>query len=548
MQHPAPSSAPASSPAAGDFASVARGHTLGDLLRRSAARLPDKPAIRCGATAWTYREFDAMVNRLANGLAAGQAGLPVGAGDRVAVLSRNSHTFAAIRFALARLGAVLVPINFMLNADEVAYILRHSQARLLAVGPDMVSLGESAAARDTAVEKVVWLDGEDPADKPGALVGFDQLLAATTQAPAVALDSRMLAQIIYTSGTESLPKGAMLTHEAVCWEYVSCVVEGEIAESDSLLHALPLYHCAQLDVFLGPAVYVGASSVITGKPTPDNILSLLAADRINSFFAPPSIWIALLRSPAFDATDLSALRKGYYGAAIMPVAVLKEIAQRLPQIRLWNFYGQTEIAPLATVLKPEDQMRKAGSAGRAVLNVETRVVDDAMQDVRIGEIGEIVHRSPQLLTGYFNDPERTAASFEGGWFHSGDLAVIDDEGYITVVDRKKDMIKTGGENVASREVEEAVYRLDGVSEVAVIGLPHPYWIEAVTACVVVKAGQALSEEQVIAHCRSQLATFKSPKKVVFVDALPKNPSGKILKRELRNRFEDLLKDLPAENR
>jgi fatty-acyl-CoA synthase len=220
----------------------------------------------------------------------------------------------------------------------------------------------------------------------------------------------------------------------------------------------------------------------------------------------------------------------------------------LPRIRLWNFYGQTEIAPLATVLKPEDQMRKAGSAGRAVLNVETRVVDDAMQDVRIGEIGEIVHRSPQLLTGYFNDPERTAASFEGGWFHSGDLAVIDDEGYITVVDRKKDMIKTGGENVASREVEEAVYRLDGVSEVAVIGLPHPYWIEAVTACVVVKAGQALSEEQVIAHCRSQLATFKSPKKVVFVDALPKNPSGKILKRELRNRFEALLKDLPAENR
>jgi len=538
----------AGAPAAGDIASVARGHTLGDLLRRTAARLPDKPAIRCGDTAWTYREFDAVVNRLANGLAAGQAGLPVVAGDRVAVLSRNSHTFAAIRFALARLGAVLVPINFMLNPDEVAYILRHSQARLLAVGPDMVSLGEAAAARETAVEKIVWLDGEDPAEKPGAMVGFDQLLAADAGAPAVALDARMLAQIIYTSGTESLPKGAMLTHEAVCWEYVSCVIEGEIAEADTLLHALPLYHCAQLDVFLGPAVYVGASSVITGKPTPDNILSLLAADRINSFFAPPSIWIALLRSPAFDATDLSALRKGYYGAAIMPVAVLKEIAQRLPQIRLWNFYGQTEIAPLATVLKPEDQMRKAGSAGRAVLNVETRVVDDAMQDVGIGEIGEIVHRSPQLLTGYFNDPERTAASFEGGWFHSGDLAVIDDEGYITVVDRKKDMIKTGGENVASREVEEAVYRLEGVSEVAVIGLPHPYWIEAVTACVVVKAGHVLSEEQVIAHCRAHLATFKSPKKVVLIDALPKNPSGKILKRELRNRFEDLLKDLPAESR
>jgi fatty-acyl-CoA synthase len=527
---------------------AARSQTLGDLLRRTAARLPDKPAIRCGATAWTFREFDTIVNRLANGLAEGRAGAPVAAGDRVAVLSRNSHAFAALRFALARLGAVLVPINFMLNADEVSYILQHSDARLLAVGPDMVGLGQAAAARDGSVENIVWLDGEDPAEPPAGLPTFRALLSDDASAPQVELDGRMLAQIIYTSGTESLPKGAMLTHEAVCWEYVSCVIEGEIAEGDTMLHALPLYHCAQLDVFLGPAVYVGASSVITGKPTPDNILSLLAGHRINSFFAPPSIWIALLRSPAFGTTDLSALRKGYYGASIMPVAVLQEMAARLPQVRLWNFYGQTEIAPLATVLKPEDQLRKAGSAGRAVINVETRVVDDAMNDVRPGEIGEIVHRSPQLLMGYFNDPERTAAAFEGGWFHSGDLATIDDEGYITVVDRKKDMIKTGGENVASREVEETVYRLEGVSEVAVVGLPHPYWIEAVTACIVVKPGHALTEDGVIAHCRAQMATFKVPKKVVFVDALPKNPSGKLLKRELRTRFEALLKDLPAAGR
>ncbi|MFN9774150.1 MAG: acyl-CoA synthetase [Burkholderiales bacterium] len=526
-----------------------RSHTLGDLLRRTAARLPGKPAIRCGATAWTFREFDAVVNRLANGLAAGHAGAPVGVGDRVAVLSRNSHAFAALRFALARLGAVLVPINFMLNADEVAYILKHSAARLLAVGPDMVKLGQDAAAKGTSVAHTVWLEGEDPAEPPAGMTTFAGLLADDASAPAIELDARMLAQIIYTSGTESLPKGAMLTHEAVCWEYVSCVVEGEIAESDSMLHALPLYHCAQLDVFLGPAVYVGASSVITGKPTPDNILALLASNRINSFFAPPSIWIALLRSPAFATTDLSALRKGYYGASIMPVAVLKEMAERLPQVRLWNFYGQTEIAPLATVLKPEDQLRKAGSAGRAVLNVETRVVDDAMRDVAVGEIGEIVHRSPQLLSGYFNDPERTAAAFEGGWFHSGDLATVDDEGYITVVDRKKDMIKTGGENVASREVEETVYRLDGVSEVAVVGLPHPYWIEAVTAVIVRKPGaESMTETQVIAHCRAQMAHFKVPKKVIFVDALPKNPSGKLLKRELRVAYEATMKDLPAGNR
>jgi fatty-acyl-CoA synthase len=355
--------------------------------------------------------------------------------------------------------------------------------------------------------------------------------------PSPVLHGGMLAQIVYTSGTESRPKGAMLTHDAVIAEYVSCIVDAEIAEHDLILHALPLYHCAQLDVFLGPGVYVGATNVITGKPTADNLLDLMARDRITSFFAPPTVWIALLRSPRLDGTDLSALCKGYYGASIMPVEVLKEIQRRLPQVRLWNLYGQTEIAPLATVLKPEDQLRKAGSAGRATLNVETRVVDDAMRDVAVGEIGEIVHRSPQLLSGYFRDEERTRAAFEGGWFHSGDLGVLDAEGYLTVVDRKKDMIKTGGENVASREVEETIYALEGVSEVAVIGLPHPVWIEAVTAVIVPKAGHALTEAAVIAFCDQRLARFKIPKTVILTDALPKNPSGKLLKRELRLRYQ-----------
>ncbi|PYR49548.1 MAG: acyl-CoA synthetase [Acidobacteria bacterium] len=522
-----------------DVSSAIRRHTLGDLLRRTAVRLPDKTAIVCGAARWTYAEFDAICNRLSNGLLSSG----IGAGDRVAILSRNSHAFAALRFAVARSGAVLVPINFMLNASEVAYVLRHAGARLLCAGPDMLDLAHDAAGRDTRIEEIVSLPGEDGAHPATGVRTFDALLSPTDTPPRLAIDGRALAQIIYTSGTESLAKGAMLTHEAVIWEYMSCIVEGEIDERDRLLHALPLYHCAQLDVFLGPAIYVGATNVITGKPTADNILALLEGHRANSFFAPPSIWIALLRSPRFDTTDLTTLAKGYYGAAIMPVEVLKEIQGRLPALRLWNFYGQTEIAPLATVLKPDEQLSKAGSAGRAVLNVETHVVDEAMRDVRPGEIGEIVHRSPQLLQGYFHDDELSAAAFAGGWFHSGDLATIDADGYITVVDRKKDMIKTGGENVASREVEEVIFRLPSVSEVAVIGLPHPYWIEAVTAIIVVKAGRELSEAQVLAFCREQMAHFKVPKAVVFVDSLPKNPSGKLLKRELRTRFADLLKDV-----
>jgi fatty-acyl-CoA synthase len=460
----------------------------------------------------------------------------VATGDRIAVVSRNSHAFAALRYAVARLGAVLVPVNFMLNAEEVRYILDHAGASVLCVDSASAAVALHAA-EGTAVRHRVWLPAEDASDAVPGLLPFDALLADASALVEPALEPDALAQIIYTSGTESRPKGAMLTHAAVIAEYVSCLVDAEIAQGDRVLHALPLYHCAQLDVFLGPCIYVGATNVITGKPTPDNLLALMARERITSFFAPPTVWIGLLRASQFDATDLSALAKGYYGASIMPVEVLKEILRRLPGTRLWNLYGQTEIAPVATVLPPEDQLRKAGSAGRATLNVETRVVDDAMQDMAVGQVGEIVHRSPQLLSGYYRDPERTAAAFEGGWFHSGDLGVLDEEGYLTVVDRKKDMIKTGGENVASREVEEVLYTIEGVSEVAVIGLPDPKWIEAVTAVVVRRPGSELDEAGLIAAASARLAHFKVPKRVHFVDALPKNPSGKLLKRELRRLYE-----------
>ncbi len=514
------------------IALMVRRQTIADALQRTAQRLPTKTAIVCGSTRWTYAEFNALVSRLAAGLQR----IGVVEGDKVAVLARNSHGFAALRFALARCGAVLVPINFMLKADEVAYILRHAGAKTLAIDSGLAELARAGAALDTQVNQFLWLPSEDASEPVVGMHRFDELTACTEPLLPVALQNHDLAQIVYTSGTEASPKGAMLTHDAVLWQYVSCVVNAEIAEADVTLHALPLYHCAQLDVFFGPAIYIGSSNVITAKPTPENLLALLEQHQITSFFAPPTVWIALLRSPLLDADKLKCLAKGYYGASIMPVEVLKELAARLPTVRLWNLYGQTEIAPLATMLAPEDQLRKPGSCGKAVLNVETRVVNDALQDVAVGEVGEIVHRSPHLMLGYFNDPERTAAAFDGDWFHSGDLAVIDDEGYISVVDRKKDMIKTGGENVASREVEEMIYRLPAVSEVAVVGLPDAKWIEAVTAVVVVKAGHALTEAEVMAHCGEHMAHFKAPKRVVFTEALPKNPSGKLLKRELRQRY------------
>ncbi len=515
--------------------SLVRRQTVADLLRRTAGRLPNKTAVICGDVRWTYREFDAICDRLSGSL--GEMGLQVG--DRVAILARNSHAFVAMRFAIARAGGVLVPVNFMLKPEEMAHILRHSEARILCTDSELAAQACAAAALGTQIEQFVWLPGEVPSQPAEGMQVFNDLAQGPAQVPQdePVIEGSTLAQILYTSGTESLPKGAMLTHEAVVAQYVSCIVAGEYATADTMLHAMPLFHCAQLDTFFGPCVYNGVTNIITASPAPESVIPKIAQHGVTALFAPPTVWISLMRSPLFEQFDLSSLAKCYYGASIMPVAVLQEMQRRLPRVRFWNFYGQTEIAPTATVLGPEDQIRKAGSAGRPVLNVETRIVDDAGNPLPAGVMGEIVHRSPQLLSGYFKDEARTAEAFAGGWFHSGDLGVMDDEGFLTVVDRKKDMIKTGGENVASREVEETIYRHPAVSEVAVVGLSDPVWIEAVTAIVVVKSGHSLDEATLIAHCRGSLAGFKTPKRVIFADGLPRNPSGKILKRDLRLQHE-----------
>jgi fatty-acyl-CoA synthase len=361
--------------------------------------------------------------------------------------------------------------------------------------------------------------------------------------PSIPVAAEAPAQVMYTSGTESRPKGAVLSHSALIAQYASCIIDGGMDASDVDLHALPLYHCAQQHCFLLPEVHLGARGVIPPSTDPAVLLEMIERYGVNKFFAPPTVWIALLRHPDFDRRDLSSLRKGYYGAAIMPVEVLKEIGDRLPGIRLWNFYGQTEMGPVAVMLQPEDQVRKAGSAGRACLNVETRVVTADGTPCAPGEVGEIVHRSPHVILGYLDDPERTAEAFRGGWFHSGDLGVVDDEGYLTVVDRIKDVIKTGGENVASREVEDALYQHEGVAEVAVVGIAHPTWIEAVVAIAVPRPGVAIDVADLRTHARARLAPFKVPKAFALVEALPKNASGKLLKRDLRDQFAHLADEI-----
>jgi fatty-acyl-CoA synthase len=271
---------------------------------------------------------------------------------------------------------------------------------------------------------------------------------------------------------------------------------------------------------------------------PDSCLAAIAQHQITSFFAPPTVWISLLRHPQFGQHDLSTLKKAYYGASIMPVPVLEEMQQRFTGVGLYNCYGQSEIAPLATVLRPEEHAERPASAGRPILTVETRIVDLEGNDVAPGEHGEIVHRSPQLMVGYWDKPEMTAEAFQGGWFHSGDVGYVDEAGYLYIVDRIKDVINTGGVLVASREVEEALFKHAAIAEVAVIGLPDEKWIEAITAVVVLKEGQEASEQELIHHTKSIVAPYKVPKRIVFTDALPKSTAGKILKRHLRQEFKE----------
>ncbi|SHG19377.1 fatty acyl-CoA synthetase [Ornithinibacillus halophilus] len=515
----------------------ARRNTMGDLLLRTRERMPEKFALAYKNQRLNYAELDDLVNQTAHVFV--DAGMRKG--DMITVMSKNSLDFVIVNFALARIGAVMIPINYLLNVEDVAFILEHAEVNGFIASKEYAPvLDESAGRLDISFRYLMDMNPSE--ETPNNLASWKPLHLERQGQSTDFVDADIadadLAHVLYTSGTESRPKGVMLTHKSIVSEYMSCIVDGSMHEKDVLIHALPLYHSAQLHCFLGPSIYLGSSGIILPGATPEVILETIEKEAATQLFCPPTVWIALLRHPDFDRRDLSTLEKCYYGAAIMPREILKELSERLPNAKFWNFYGQTEVAPLATALQPEDQMRKLGAAGKPTLNMQTKIVDENDVEVPRGEVGEIVHRTPHAMKGYLHDPDKTAEAFKGGWFHSGDLGVMDEEGYITIIDRKKDMINTGGVNVSSREVEETIYQMDGVSEVAVISIPDKYWIEAVTAVIVPKEGVTLLEEEVIAFCRERLSKFKVPKYVDFTDSLPKNPSGKVLKRSLRDKYED----------
>jgi fatty-acyl-CoA synthase len=446
-------------------------NTIGDAFRRAAAKHGPREALSFGDRRWSYAALDAAADRVAAGL----LGLGLAKGDRVVAYGRNADAYLLAWLGCVRAGLVHVPANYALTATELGYIVEQSGARALLADLALKAAVDVVRGGDLAVG---WFAGAG-----GSIDVLATALDETaTRIGPVDLDENDLAQLLYTSGTTAAPKGAMMTHRALLAEYASCLVDCELSLADRSLAALPLYHSAQMHVFLMPHLLVGAVTTLIESPVPEICLGLIEERAITSFFAPPTVWISLLRHPDFDRRNLASLRNIYYGASIMPVPVLEELRRRLPGVRAFNCYGQSEIGPLATVLRPEEH------------------------DARP--------------------------------FHSGDVGYLDEEGYLVVVDRVKDIIKTGGVVVASREVEEALFSHPSVSEVAVVGLPDPKWIEAVTAVVVLRPGQQPDEAALIDHARQRLAPFKLPKRVIFAETLPRNTAGKLLKRELRIHYAE----------
>jgi len=510
---------------------------IADMIRRSAYHYPDKKAVIFGDMSLTYAELEDECNRVANAL----TGLGVEKYDRVAILAHNTIHHVLTWLGCCKIGAIYLAVNYMLRGKDIAYCINHSESKAFIVEDTLYDLVKDVLDEMPTVKTLIWSNqgaGNPPVDNK--FKDFNEWYKAyPADEPDMILHIEDPCQMTYTSGTEALPKGVIISNQALMAQYMGAIVDGQYDDDDVSINALPIYHCAQRDVFLNPIFWLGGTNVLIA-PDIGQILKNIQDYKATVFFAPPTVWIGMFRHPDFGKYDISSLKKCYYGASIMPGEVLKEMLETLPDARVYNYYGQTELAPYHTILKAKDALTKLGSAGMGGLNMETRLEDDEFNVIeKTGVPGEICGKGPHAMTMYFKEPEKTEEAMMGGWFHSGDLGVIDEDRYIEVVDRKKDMIKTGGENVPTREVEDAIYLDSRVQEVAVIGVPHSKWVEAVTAVIVPKAGETITEEEIFKLCKKELAMFKIPKGVVFVDALPKTPTGKILKRDMRVTYKNL---------
>jgi fatty-acyl-CoA synthase len=513
---------------------------IGYQLTINATHRPDTTAVVFGARRLTYAELNARACRLARGMAA----LGIGRGDRVATLVHNCNQFLEVLFGAAKIGAVFVPINFRLVAREVGALLDASSPKLLLVGHGFRELVETLKERPAFPKHVVWIDDRLPVDPvPSRAQPYEGWLA--TQ-PADEPDDVVLPgavqMLMHSSGTTGLPKGIIYTHATTHASSTAKIIDFGLTPSDRTVVFGPLFHAGPLMDLTLPLLLRGGSVVLgpSRQFDPLRLLQTIAAER--GTVVP--IYPTMLRRVLNEATDvagldLSCLRLIITGGEACPEPVIRGIRERFPAVAFVNNYGSTEGGPITTFLAPEDSLRKIGTVGKEAFGVEVRIADEQGQPLPSGKVGEILVRSPFVCRGYWNRPELTAETSRNGWWHTGDLAWRDDEGFITISGRIKDMIKSGTENIFPIEVEQVIATLAGVADVGIIGVPDDEWGEAVAAFVVTAPGLELDAARVVAHCREHLASYKKPRHVLFVEALPRNTTNKVDKNALRARFAEL---------
>ena len=483
---------------------------------------PRKEALVEGERRTTYAELDERVTRLAHAL----RGLGVSAGDRVATCCVNCSEFVEVLFATARIGAMLVPLNWRLAPRELEYQLADAGARVLFVAPEQRALVSELRTDIPAAGQVTFG------------LGYEALLAQSSAAPIPEAEQARFTDphlILYTAGTTGRPKGAMLTHANTFWNSVNMTSPVGITPFDTTITTLPMFHSGGIGLYTVPMIHLGGRIIVIRAFEPERLLSLVREHNVRLIFGVPAIWLELLKRPDFDKAHLPSLTFCVSGGAPHPMAIIDGVSDR--GFTFLQGYGLTETAPGGTLMPIADARRKSSTAGKPTMHVELRVVADDGRASAPDEIGEVQFKGPNVFAGYWGRPDATAEAFTAdGWFRTGDLGRLDDEGFLVLVDRKKDMIITGGENVYSAEVEDVLFAHPAVAEAAIIGVPDPKWGESVFAVVVLRPGTRATSEDLITFSRSQLAKYKTPKGVAFVEALPRNAAGKVLKRELRERF------------
>lgn len=512
---------------------------VGDITTRAAEAYGDQPAIINGGDVISFRQLDERANRLGHAL----LGLGLERQDVVAVMARNCPELLIAYFACAKAGLICAPVNLGLRGEEIAYCLRDARARVLIVEGALAQAAQGLPAHLPALEKVYWTGADSHPDMPKSAGTFDSLLASgAADELEVLIQDRDAVQLLYTSGTTAHPKGVLTSHLAVTITALSAGLANRMDDGQTVLVTLPLFHCALLNGGAVPSVLTGATLVLMQAFDQAEVAELIERHQITTLILLPMMYGAMLADPRVRARDLTSVTRAIYAMAPMPSERLQAIRELFPNADVVLGSGQTEFTPPTTFQRPEHQWQKAGSWGPATIMTRTAVMDDDGRLLPRGQVGELVYRGPQVMNGYLNKPDATAVSFRHGWFHSGDVAWIDDEGVVWFTDRKKDMIKTGGENVASIEVERCLMAHPAVAEAAVVGLPHDHWGEAVTAVVVLKPGTKADEVTLLAHCREQLAGFKTPKAVRIVTEFPRTGTGKIQKHVIREQLQDLYQE------